>query len=43
MVGWQEGHLSCKKPVPVILRGSVYKQVEEEYLRGNWLTEVVTL
>jgi len=37
---WQEGHLTCKRPIPLIPRGSVLLQVEEEDPNGNRLTQV---
>jgi len=37
MVGWQEGHLACRKPIPLVSRGSVPEQMEELYLCGNQL------
>jgi len=39
MVGWQEGHLDCTK-THSSKRGFVFQQVEEERMRGNWLTQV---
>ena len=40
MVGWKEGHPTCKKPVPPILRGSLLEQVEEEDPGWNWLNQI---
>jgi len=31
---WRKGHLAGKKPVPLIVRGSVLEQVEEDPRRG---------
>ena len=39
MVGWQEGHLACRIPEPLILRGSALEQVEGE-TEGNQLTQL---
>jgi len=40
MVGWQEGHLSDKNPVPLIPRGALPVEAEVEDPRANWLTQV---
>ena len=32
MVGWQEGYLDCEKPLPLIIRGYLLGQVEEQDL-----------
>jgi len=38
LLGWQEGYLAHKKPVPLISEGSLPKKVEEEKPRENQLT-----
>jgi len=40
MVGWQEGHLTCKNPDLLIFIGSFAEQVKEEDPRVNRLTQV---
>jgi len=40
MVSLQEGYLVHKKPIPLITRGFVLEQVEQEALWGNQLTQV---
>jgi len=39
LVAWQEGHTVCKKAVPLILKGSLLAQSEEE-TEGNLLSQV---
>ena len=36
MVGWQEGHLACKKPIPLTSRGSHLERVEEDPRGTTW-------
>jgi len=40
MIGWQEGHLTCKNPDLLIFIGSFPEQVKEEDPRVNRLTQV---
>jgi len=40
MSWWQEGHLTHKRPIPLIPRSSVLEQTEEEDPNGNQLTQV---
>jgi len=38
-VGWQDGHLSHKNPIPLIPRGSLPKQEKEGELADRMLTK----
>jgi len=39
LVWWQKDHLACRKPVPLIPKGSVPEQVEQE-VDGDQITQI---